>query len=116
MNSTIEKPFHKLLLFLGELEQAKIWYRIEHVRNSMMVIVAMPGERWEVEFFEDGEVEVERFLTSGKIEGEGALKVLRSRDSDDRATPTNTGSGSETSRSGLLMARRPIRSDVRKDE
>jgi hypothetical protein len=41
-----------------------------------MVSVAVPGERWEVEFFADGHVEVERFPSAGDIEGEEALKRL----------------------------------------
>jgi hypothetical protein len=60
----------KLLEFLAQLEARHIWYRLEHVRDSIMVITTIPGERWEVEFFEDGQVEVERFSSPGKIEHE----------------------------------------------
>ncbi len=42
-----------------------------------MVEVAVPGERWEVEFFADDHVEVEIFLSTDKgIEGEDALQRL----------------------------------------
>ena len=34
-----------------------------------MVIVDIPGERWEVECFEDGEIEVERFVSAGVERG-----------------------------------------------
>lgn len=40
-----------------------------------MVEVAVPGERWEVEFFADGEVAVEVFRSAG-MEGEEALARL----------------------------------------
>lgn len=73
---TDETPLRKLLSFLDRLEQDKVWYRLEHVRDSVMVLVAIAGERWEVEFFADGTVEVERFRSSGEIEGEDALRVL----------------------------------------
>jgi hypothetical protein len=66
----------KLLRFLDQLELAKLAYRLEHVRDSIMVVVAVPGERWEVEFFDDGQVEVERFSSSGKIESEDVLDRL----------------------------------------
>jgi hypothetical protein len=66
----------KLLRFLDQLELAKLAYRLEHVRDSIMVVVAVPGERWEVEFFDDGQVEVERFSSSGKIESEEVLDRL----------------------------------------
>ena len=71
----------KLIAFLDQLEQAKIWYRLEHVRDAVMVSLAVPGERWEVEFFEDGSVEVERFTSSGAIEDETALNELFSKHS-----------------------------------
>jgi hypothetical protein len=41
-----------------------------------MVNVAVAGERWEVEFFEDGSVEVERFVSSGGINGEEVFSDL----------------------------------------
>ena len=65
-----------LLRFLDQLDLAKIAYRLERVRDSIMVVVAVPGERWEVEFFDDGQVEVERFSSTGMIEGEDVLDRL----------------------------------------
>jgi hypothetical protein len=47
-----------------------------------MVSVALPGERWEVEFLNDGSVEIERFISQGEISGEEALNELFSRYSD----------------------------------
>ena len=71
------KPFVKLLEFLDRLETAKIHYRLEHVRESIMVMADVPGERWEIEFFEDGHVEVERFRSLGGISrDEGLLDLL----------------------------------------
>lgn len=65
----------KLIVFLEELEQAGIWYHLTHVRDSIMVVLAIPGQRWEVEFFEDGQVEVERFVSTG-MEDETVLPEL----------------------------------------
>ena len=47
-----------------------------------MVSVALPGERWEVEFLNDGSVEIERFISQGEISGEESLNELFSRYSD----------------------------------
>ncbi len=58
---------HKLLNFLDRLEDAKISYRLEHVRDSILVSLAIPGERWEIEFFEDDHTETEIFRSSGVI-------------------------------------------------
>ena len=41
-----------------------------------MVTVAVPGELWEVEFFEDGSVEVERYKSDGTIFGRESLTEL----------------------------------------
>ena len=41
-----------------------------------MVLVRVPGERWEVEFLADGSVEVERFISDDKIFGEDILSEL----------------------------------------
>ncbi len=57
--------FGKLLDFLDRLEKAKVWYRLEHLRDSVMILLSIPGEHWEVEFFEDGHVEIERFIGQG---------------------------------------------------
>ena len=55
----------KLLKFLTDLEAHKIHYYLEHNRDdSIMVHIAIPGERWEVEFFIDNHVEIEIFKNS----------------------------------------------------
>ena len=69
--------FGKLVTFLNQLEQEKISYTLAHHRDeTIMVNVAVAGERWEVEFFEDGSVEVERFVSSGEINGEEVFSEL----------------------------------------
>jgi hypothetical protein len=66
----------KLLTFLGDLEAAKIRYTLEHNReDSIMVLLVVPGERWEVEFFADEHVEVEVFRSIG-MKGEEELERL----------------------------------------
>ena len=58
----------KLLDFLNRLDQHHIAYALEHnTPEAVMVLIAVPGERWEVEFFADGSVEVEVFTSSGVI-------------------------------------------------
>ncbi|MEH1788713.1 hypothetical protein [Nostoc sp.] len=69
--------FGKLVTFLNQLEQERISYTLAHHRDeTIMVNVAVVGERWEVEFFEDGSVEVERFVSSGEINGEEVFSDL----------------------------------------
>ena len=66
----------KLLGFLQKLEDNDIYYRLNKVRDSIMIEIAVPGERWEVEFMEDGDIQVEKFLTDGEIYDESALEEL----------------------------------------
>lgn len=56
-----------LLDFLTRLEAARIHYLLGHYRESINVQVSVPGERWEVEFFADGTVEVEVFVSTGTV-------------------------------------------------
>jgi hypothetical protein len=60
------KNMTRLLEFLTQLEQRKIHYTLEHNRKeAIMVLIAVPGERWEVEFFADSEVE---FFADSEVE------------------------------------------------
>ncbi len=69
-------PLRELIAFIQQLDEAKLWYRLECVRDAILVMVSTPGTRWEVEFFEDGRVEVERFRSDGMIDDEKALSAL----------------------------------------
>lgn len=67
----------KLLDFLNKLEQHGVYYRLNHVRDSIMVELAIPGERWEVEFMRDSSVEVEKFINDEfNLNGESVLEEL----------------------------------------
>ncbi len=82
MKTATRNSLAKLLTFLNRLEEAHIAYRLDHVRDSVMIVVVVPGERWEIEFFEDDHVEVERFTSSGSIEDENALDELLAKYGD----------------------------------
>jgi hypothetical protein len=76
-------PLQSLLGFLERLTVAQISYVLRHSRyDAIMVENCVPGERWEVEFLETGEVEVERFVSGGIISGAEALEDLFSRFSE----------------------------------
>ena len=58
---------NKLISFLDKLEENKIYYRLNKIRDSILVEIAVPGERWEVEFFGDEHIEIEKFISNGDI-------------------------------------------------
>ena len=68
---------NNLLNFLVNLEKKKISYRLEHNReDSIMVLIAVPGERWEVEFFGDGRTEIEVFGNSSGVHTATVNEIL----------------------------------------
>jgi hypothetical protein len=76
MNAANGKP--SIWTFLTNLDDHRISYRLDRVRETIMVVVAIPGERWEIEFFENGAIEVERFKSDGTIEDGSRLDLLHS--------------------------------------
>jgi hypothetical protein len=70
----------KVLNFLNKLDESGLGYSMEHNReDTLTVLVTVPGERWEVEFHDDGDVEVEVFYSGAEqedLEGEEALERL----------------------------------------
>ena len=74
---------HGLYSFLDTLDARGISYRLDRFRTSVAVLVATPGDRWEIEFFEDGSVEVERFESQGVESGDEAMTGFFDRIGDD---------------------------------
>ncbi|MGI8912345.1 MAG: hypothetical protein ACR2JY_00910 [Chloroflexota bacterium] len=67
MDGDPNRAFRTLLAFLDRLEEAKITDHLEQVRASIMICAAVPGERWEIECFVDGHVEIERFVRTDGV-------------------------------------------------
>ena len=71
-----------LIAFMEKLEEHKIYYRLNKTRdNAIMVEVAVPGQRWEIEFNTYGEqgflaIEIEKFISEGIMHDEKELDVL----------------------------------------
>ena len=75
--ATDEGVFPSLLDFLRRLQAARIPYTLRHSRDdAVMVQIAVPGERWEVDFLSDGDVDVEVFRSSGVVAADGLLDQL----------------------------------------
>ena len=53
---------------LDRLDAAEFQYTLSSVREGAIVVgIDVPGEHWEVEFMNDGDVEVEIFKSDGQI-------------------------------------------------
>lgn len=78
-NATI----HDLLSFLGRLRAAHIYYSLsDPTEGAVMVEVSVPGERWEIEFHEDGRISTEVFVSRNGVQGEELIEELFRRFSD----------------------------------
>ena len=62
--------------FLDKLEKNKIYYRLNKIRDSVLIEIVVPGQRWEVEFMADGTIEIEKYLSDKTIYSATELEVL----------------------------------------
>jgi hypothetical protein len=66
-----------LLDLTQRLKAARIHYALsDPTEGAVMIEVAVPGERWEIEVHEDGKVGVEVFVSSGGVQGPEQLTRL----------------------------------------
>ena len=78
-----DQSLDRVTTFLKHLADAHIHYTLAaHREEAIMVLVTVPGERWEIEFLSDGTVEVERFVSNGEITGSEAFQELFARYAD----------------------------------
>ncbi|MGO9559430.1 MAG: hypothetical protein ACLPYW_10120 [Acidimicrobiales bacterium] len=69
--------FEKVSKLCRELDARRVNYELTFARpEALMLSVAIPGERWELEFFEDGLIELERFVSAGVEEDSTAARKL----------------------------------------
>jgi hypothetical protein len=77
--TTRRQLMEAFLSFLQTLTYHSLTYELRHSRPmALMVTVFVPGHRYEVEFFGDGHVEIERFSSSGEIGGEELIPEILS--------------------------------------
>ncbi len=77
---------HPLYQLLRKLDLAKIHYSIaRHREDSVMLTITLVGERIEVDVFENGEMEVSRFLgTEDVLGGEELMNQLLMQEIDSK--------------------------------
>jgi hypothetical protein len=58
----------EFISFLNKLETNNIFYKLNKVREeAIMIEVAVPGQRWEIEFMDNGTVEIKNILMMATI-------------------------------------------------
>jgi hypothetical protein len=66
--------FGRLLDLLNRLDAAHLYYKLNHTRpDSVMVDVAVPDWRWEIEFMADGSLDIERYQSVSGVENDPSL-------------------------------------------
>lgn len=82
-DATSTNPLKKLLALSDQLKDAGIQHDVTRYReDGVSIIAAVPGERWEIDVLDDGEVVVEVYKSQGGCRGEEAIKDLIERHSD----------------------------------
>lgn len=66
----------KFIAFLERLDAAKIYYRINKVSENILVEVAVPGQRWEIEFDRNENIQIEKFISEGVIHDDDEICTL----------------------------------------
>jgi len=61
------KAMEQLLEFISRLQEKKIHFTLQCVREAIMVAVVSSARYFEIEFFADGTIEVQTF-TAGSVE------------------------------------------------
>ena len=70
-------PFRQLLSLLDRLDKLKVPHHVRLSRDDAIMVVAhAPGEYWEIEFLQDGDVDIERYRSDGNIDDESVLQEL----------------------------------------
>jgi len=68
---------------LDKLQERQIYFTLAyHTPRALMILVAVPGEKWEIEIGSDEEIQVEVFTSRGGVEGLSTLNELFERFSD----------------------------------
>ena len=59
------------------LRAAQIHFTLStHREDALSILATVPGERWEIDVLDDGEVDFERFVSDGEIGDAAALDEL----------------------------------------
>jgi hypothetical protein len=68
-------PYRRLMKIIHALEAARVHFSVtRYRRDAISVLATVPGERWEIDVLETGEVEFERFVSAGGVAGKAELR------------------------------------------
>ena len=71
--------FQHLLAILEELDNKGIYYRLNNVNtenDTILIEMAIPGERWEIEIDIQNTVSIEKYVSDGLVYDESELRKL----------------------------------------
>ncbi len=72
--------YAKLMAIIRALEAAQIHFVLSYNRDEAVSIHAtVPGERWEIDVLESGDVDFERFVSTDGVTGEAEMNDFIAR-------------------------------------
>ena len=66
----MKEAFQHLMEILAKLEEKNIYYKLDMVsteHDRILIEIAIPGERWEIEIDHESNVFIEKFFSDGTI-------------------------------------------------
>jgi|1186.fasta_scaffold1293986_2 hypothetical protein len=74
---TAEQMLKKVWSVSERLEAKGVWHEIRtHRYDAVTILAHVPGQYWEIDFLEDGSVDVEVFRSTQTLEDESAIERL----------------------------------------
>jgi hypothetical protein len=74
---------HSILNVVDRLNEAKIYWILRCTRaDAISIDIAVPGQRWEIDFLSDGTIDIEIFRSDGSIFDDSKLSELFEQFSD----------------------------------
>lgn len=78
-----DRDLQDVLELLGRLEAAKIHFTLaRHQEDAITIEVVVPGQRWEIDCYGNGKMDIEIFKSDGAIRDASAIEELLQAFSD----------------------------------
>ena len=74
-------------MFIEKLHNEKIKFRLDMIRDSILIEVSVPNQMWEIEFMADGTIEIEKFISIGEKFDEWEIDKLINEFSEENFDP-----------------------------
>jgi|APSaa5957512622_1039677.scaffolds.fasta_scaffold41081_2 hypothetical protein len=72
----MKQKLKDVIAFLELLEEKKIVFELDKIRDSICIVAYVPRQIWEIEYMSNGAIEIEKFISDGQIFDETEIDAL----------------------------------------